>query len=408
MIKSHGPGARDLYMVGNFYPLGTGQVANYVPTPRTTDVLRRFPRHIASQPTLFVLGDQTGPEARLQIETKSSVMEFSAPTFAKGTVVFSTLMTALADAKAALSVARTPGHRNRVQARINMLEGLNEYRTMPNAIWYLGQDGHIYASITTLSPGTKRLPDAEVRILRDKLLPHLEDIIISGKNATAQLLDGFLARGLVDVDAFVSELYPEVSLAAVFGAAESIIDCAALTQYIRGSSEMSVTVGEYLDGFLLDAALIRERAKTYGADVNIVSNYDRALNMGEACSRLSGVPLNRIESLQLHMLIEDSLTGKYTSAQQVGASFFDVGDYLLLAEGYTITAEARTVTLRYRGYVSVATFDIDFSGVDFDKMRNAFRKAIVGGYKFMFDSSNPLLFTWAELGSFYLKPAIKG
>lgn len=408
MIRSHGPGAHGLHLVGNFYPLQAGQKASEVPQPRTSDDMGRLPRHITSQPTLYVIGEQTGPSATLRIETKNSYLDFSAPTFAKRTIAFSTLKTALADAEAALSVAKTPGHRNRVRARIDVLQAASEYEQLPNAIWYVGADGHLYTSITTLAPGSKLLPKDEIESLRDTLLPYLAPIVVKNKDVTQELLDGFLARGMVDIDAFVTELYPAVSMTNVLAAVDSILDCAALTQYIRGASESSVTVGEYLDGFLLDAALVRERAKAFKADDVIVSNYDRSLNMGEACSRLSGVPLTRIECLQLHMLIEDSLTGKYTESQRVGSSFFDVGDYLLLLAGYSVTAAGSRVTLTYRDYISIANFDISFDGVDFGKLRDAFRKAVIGGYQFMFDSNNPLLFTWAELGSLYFKPAIKG
>lgn len=408
MIKSHGPGSRGLHVVGNFYPLSDGQKASGVPTLRTTDVSGKLPRHISSQPTLYIIGDQNGPMTTLEINTKGSILQFKAPAFQKGTVAFATGNTALFDAKNARDNAFTPGHRNRAQARIDMIEDTIEYAAAPNALWYIGNNGHLYASITSLAPGAVMLPVNEVKQLRDTLLPHLEPITVKDKDITSDVLDAILARGLVDVDAFVSELYPDVDAGLAAQAADKILDSAALFQYIRGLGESSETIGEYLDGYLTDAALVRERAIAFGVDAKIISNYERSMNMGEACAKLADVPLTRTECWQLHMLIEDSLVGRYTISQETRSSFYDVGDLLLLPQPFDVSVNERSVTLKFRSFTSVALFDTSYAECDFVKLRDCFRKAITSAYKFMFASDNPLLFTWAQLGSIYFSPAVKG
>lgn len=408
MFKSHGPGGRGLHIVGNFYPLSAGMKASEVPTPRTADIVRRLPRHISSQPTLYVVGDQTGPDARLVIETKNNVLNFDAPTFAKKSVAFSTGMTALHDAEAALNNARTPGHRNRAQARVNRLREAAEYAALPNSIYYIGENGHLYSSTVPLAPGRERLQASEVAYVKKILLSVVEPVVIGGVDVTEKALDAILDKGLTDIDAFVHELYPTADIAAAAREADKILDSAALFQYVRGVGEESATIGEYLDGYLCDAALVRERATAFGTDKIIVSNYERSMNMGEACAKLSDTALTPIEALQLHFLIEDALIGKYTTSQTAMAAYYDVGDYLQLFEGYSIVATDNAVALSYGRYSSVAVFPLSFAGCDFEKLRSAFRKALVNAYKFVFDRTNPLLFTWANIGSIYLEPAIRG
>lgn len=408
MIKSHGVGSRGLHIVGNFYPLTDGQKAIGMPDPRVSDIPRRLPRHISSQPTLYTIGAQTGPDARLVIETKGLVFNFDAPTFAKQTIAFATGTTALRDAEAALQNAKTPGHRNRAQARVDRLRETEAYASLPNSLYYLGKNGHLYSSTVPLAPGRETLPSDEIAFIRQELLKVIEPVIVRGVDVTSKALDAILDKGLTDVDAFVTELYPESDAAAAAREADKILDSAALFQYIRGVGEESATIGEYLDGYLCDAALVRERAIAFGTDKLIVSNYERSMNMGEACAKISDIPLTPAEALQLHFLIEDALIGKYTVSQTTAAAYYDVGDYLQLFEGYEITASGTTVTLSYGKYSSVATLPIAFDGCDFAKLRSVFRKAMVNAYKFVFDRTNPLLFTWANIGSIYLEPAIRG
>lgn len=408
MIKSHGSASRGLHLVGNFYPLLPGEKAVGTPSIRTTDIPRRLPRHISSQPILFVLGEQTGPDARLVIETKGHVLNFDAPTFAKGTLAFSTGSTALSDAQAALQNAKTPGHRNRAQARVDRLSDAVEYGALPNSIYYLGDDGHLYASTVPLAPGRRTLRSEEVVRIKRLLLEHVEPVLVKGVDVTEKAIDAILAKGLVDVDAFVSELYPTADAAIAAKDADKILDSAALFQYIRGVGEESATIGEYLDGYLCDAALVRERALAFGTDKIIVSNYERSMNMGEACSKLSDTPLTPVEGLQLHFLIEDALIGKYTVSQTVDTAYYDVGDYLQLHEGYDIKASGHTVSLTFGKYTSTAQMPLAFDNCDFEKLRTAFRVALVNAYKFVFDRTNPLLFSWANIGSLYLEPAVKG
>lgn len=408
MIKSHGHGSRGLHIVGNFYPLEDGHKATGFPELRKADITRRLPRHISSQPTLYVVGKQSGPDSRLVIETKGAVLNFDAPTFAKQTVAFATGTTALRDAEAALANAKTPGHRNRAQARVDRLNEAAEYASLPNSIYYIGKDGHLYSSTVPLAPGRKTLAADEIAFIKQTLLQHLEPVVVKNVDVTSQALDAILDKGLTDVDAFVSELYPVDDAAQAAREADKILDSAALFQYIRGVGEESATIGEYLDGYLCDAALVRERALAFGTDKIIVSNYERSMNMGESCARLSGVVLTPVEALQLHFLVEDALIGKYTVSQTTHAAYYDVGDYLQLFEGYSITAAASNVTLTYGKYSSVGAFPVSYDGCDFGKLRDAFRRAMVNAYKFMFDRTNPLLFTWANIGSIYLEPAIKG
>lgn len=408
MIKSHGPGSRGLHIVGNFYPLEDGHKAAGFPELRKGDIVRRLPRHISSQPTLFIIGEQTGPDSRLVIETRGTVLNFDAPTFAKQSLAFATGLTALRDAEAALANAKTPGHRNRAQARVNRLNEAVEYASLPNSIYYVGKDGHLYSSTVPLAPGRKMLPTDEVAFIKQTLLRYLEPVVVKDVDVTSQALDAILDKGLTDVDAFVSELYPSDDAAQAAREADKILDSAALFQYIRGVGEESATIGEYLDGYLCDAALVRERSIAFGTDKIIVSNYERSMNMGEACARLSGVALTTMEALQLHFLVEDALVGKYTTSQTTHSAYYDVGDYLQLFEGYSIESSGSSVTLAYGKYSSVGAFPISYDACDFGKLRDAFRKALVNAYKFVFDRTNPLLFTWANIGSIYLEPAVKG
>lgn len=404
MMYSHGPSARGIHIVGNFYR--HEPKAADVPPVREAD--REFIRHLASQSRFFVLGQLSDKKRPLVVETRALRLTKDVNTFEKGTVLYATAALATADAEDALVNAKTPGHRTRAQTRLDELKQFADTPSAIVAIYYLGNNGHLYALGSAYTAGAETLGGEELQAVKDRLLQDIAPIIQKGQDVTSFFTEKILARGLIDVDAYIQSIYPEADEKVAAENADAILDSAAFFTQIRGLDEESMTLEEYVEGYVTDASLLAMRVKDEGFGHIVVSNYERTTNIGESCSRLSGVALNAVECRTLHYIVENAMVGKYTDSQEIGDVFHDAGDYLQMQGGTIVLANGR-LTYEWSGKVSVANLPeaVTISTERLYAMRNAYRKALVNAYRFMFKADNPLLFVWARLGHLYLQPAVK-
>lgn len=404
MFYSHGPSARGLHLVGNFYR-HEPRIMD-VPKVRTAD--GEFIRHLASQSRYFVLGDLSDKTRPLVVDTKAARLSKDVKTFVKGAIAYSTVALATADAEDALANARTPGHRARAQLRLDELRQSADIPGALVAVYYLGNNGHLYALGNAHTAGAAQLGADEVAQVKARLLADIAPITIKGVDATEQVVTKFLERGLIDVDAYVNTIYPDAEEAIAAEHADAILDSAALFMQIRGLEEETQTLDEYVEGYVTDASLLAMRVKDGGFGHVEVSNYERTMNIGESCARLSGVALNAEECRVLHYIVENAMIGKYTSTQEIADVFHDAGDFLQMQGGDYQLAKGR-LTFTWSGKSSVAVLPeaVTIANDRLAAMRNAYRKALVNAYRFMFKADNPLLFVWARLGHLYLQPAVK-
>lgn len=406
MILSHGVGSRHLHMVGNFYR-HVPKDGNVPPVREHAD--KEFLRHINSQSRYFAVGDLSASTADVTITNGNVSTIRKMNTFEKGSFAYATVAMALADARDALANAKTPGHRARAQLRVTELEQLSDMEHGPVALYYVGNDGHLYGTQAVQSPG-KLLSNEEKNALFVRLLQDVPSIIVKGTDVTEQVWQQFLARGLVDIDAFVASVYDDADTNIAAENADKMLDSASLFTQIRGCEEESLTLDEYVEGYVTDASLLAIRVKDGRLGHVVVSNYERTNNIGEACSRLSGVELTEVETRVLHYCVENALTGKYTASQQIADVYFDAGDYLqLIVDKSAVSLQEGRLSLTVGAKTSVAQLPehVTLSAEELMKLRSAFRKAVIAGYRFIFGSDNPLLFMWAKLGHIYLQPAIK-
>lgn len=404
MFYSHGPSARGLHLVGNFYRHEPRVMA--VPPVRKGD--DEFVRHLASQSRYFVLGELSDKTRPLVVDTKSARLSKDVKTFAKGAIAYSTVALAIADAEDALANARTPGHRARAQLRLDELQQSGDIPGALVALYYIGDNGHLYALGNAHTAGAVQLAADEVVKVKARILADIAPIIIKGIDATEQVVTKFLERGLIDVDAYVNTIYPEAEEAIAAENADAILDSAALFMQIRGLEEETQTLDEYVEGYVTDASLLAMRVKDGGFGHIEVSNYERTMNIGESCARLSGVSLNPEECRTLHYIVENAMIGKYTGTQEIADVFHDAGDFLQMQGGAYQLIEGR-LTFTWSGKSSVAVLPetVTIANDRLDAMRAAYRRALVNAYRFMFKADNPLLFVWARLGHLYLQPAVK-
>lgn len=406
MILSHGVGSRHLHMVGNFYRHEPQDGS--VPPVREKDD-KEFLRHINSQSRYFAVGDLSDVTADVTITKSNASTVRKMNTFAKGSFAYATVAMALADARDALANAKTPGHRARAQLRVTELEQLSDMENGPIALYYVGSDGHLYGVQAVQSPG-KVLDDAEKASLLAHLLRDVPRVLVKGIDATEQVWRQFLDRGLVDIDAFVATVYDDADENIAAENADKMLDSASLFTQIRGCEEESLTLDEYVEGYVTDASLLAIRVKDNRLGHIVISNYERTNNIGEACARLSDISLTDVEARVLHYCVENALTGKYTATQEIADAYFDAGDFLqLVVDKSAVSLDAGRLTLTIGAKTSVAQLPerTTLSADDLFKIRSAFRKAVIAGYRFIFGSDNPLLFMWAKLGHIYLQPAIK-
>lgn len=406
MMLSHGTGSRKLHIVGNFYRHAP-QDGSVPPVRTKADT--EFLRHINSQSRFYAVGELSGPDSPVTVTNGNVSTVRKLATFAKGTFVYSTVAMALEDAKDALANARTPGHRARAQLRVDELEKLSDVANGPVALYYLGRNGHLYSTQTVTSPGVM-LADEERDELLKKILNDVPRISVKGVDVTETIWRQFLARGLVDVDNFVHTVYGDADVNLAGQNADKMLDSASLFTYIRGCEEESLTLDEYVEGYVTDASLLAMRVKDGKLGHIVVSNYERTNNIGEACSRLSGIALADDESRVLHYCVENAMTGKYTETQQVSDAYFDAGDFLqMVISPNAVSLNEGRLTLTVNSKTSVAKFPerLTLSEEQLMKLREAFRKAVIASYRFIFAADNPLLFVWAKLGHIYLQPAIK-
>lgn len=406
MILSHGSGSRRLHMVGNFYRHEPKDGS--VPQVRTNSD-SEFLRHINSQSRYFAVGALGQSTAEVTITNGNSSVVHRLNTFEKGTFVYATVALALADARDALANAKTPGHRARAQLRVNELEQVNDMANGPVALYYVGKDGHLYGTQAVQSPGAL-LDATEQAELLSKILLDAPPITVKGADVTMQVWEQFLARGLVDIDSFVNTVYNEADENIAAENADKMLDSASLFTQIRGCEEESLTLDEYVEGYVTDASLLAIRVKDSRLGHIVVSNYERTNNIGEACAKLSGIELTEIEARVLHYCVENALTGKYTSSQQLADVYFDAGDFLqLVVDESAVSLKNGVLKLSVGQKTSTANLpeSVSMSGGELMKLRLAFRKAVIASYRYIFGSDNPLLFAWAKLGHIYLQPAIK-
>ena len=406
MILSHGTGSRKLHIIGNFYRHEPQDGA--VP-PVRIKATNEFLRHINSQSRFYAVGALNGPDSPVTITNGSASTVHKLATFEKGSFVYSTVAMALEDARDALANARTPGHRARAQLRVDELEKLSDMANAPVALYYLGHNGHLYSTQSVTSPGTLLAGD-ERKTLLEKVLTDAPRITVKGVDATELIWRQFLDRGLVDVDAFVDAVYGAADVNVAGENADKMLDSASLFTFIRGCEEESLTLDEYVEGYVTDASLLAIRVKDGRFGHIVVSNYERTNNIGEACSRLSGIPLTDEESRVLHYCVENAMIGKYTATQQISDVYFDAGDFLqMVIPAGTVSLINGQLALSVNGKTSIAILPerLTLSEDTLMKLRDAFRKAVIASYRFIFAADNPLLFVWAKLGHIYLQPAIK-
>lgn len=406
MILSHGVGSRHLHMVGNFYR-HTPKDGSVPPVREHAD--KEFLRHINSQSRYYAVGNLSASTADITITNGNVSTVHKMNTFEKGSFIYATVAMALADARDALANAKTPGHRARAQLRVSELEQLSDMEHGPVALYYVGNNGHLYGTQVVQSPGAV-LDDAEKNILLQRLLQDAPTIIVKGLDATEQVWRQFLDRGLIDIDAFVASVYDDADENVAAANADKMLDSASLFTQIRGCEEESLTLDEYVEGYVTDASLLAIRVKDSRVGHVVVSNYERTNNIGEACARLSDVELTEVETRILHYCVENALTGKYTTSQQIADTYFDAGDYLQLVidkSAVSLTEGLLSLTIGAKTSLAQLPEHVTMSPDDLMKLRSAFRKAVIAGYKFMFSADNPLLFMWAKLGHIYLQPALK-
>lgn len=363
---------------------------------------------VRNNATVALVGGYSELREDVLIDTKSREVTFSARLLSRGTLCAVTGATALVDAEDAVTNSRTEITRRRASDRLAKVREAFSLLDVSavTKFHYLAKDGTLLALSTAYnvpstdaSPYTAEVKDALVRAMPDR---------VHTKLSNEAYIDKLLAKGLVNIDDFKRRISVKGNAVVAAANAEQVTAVAALFAYFRDVEDADVSLIDYLDQYVADAAALHAAMSRYpNLAIKPVNPYHITSSFAAVITALSGVTIDTSEGNWLMRMLRDAATGEYTVSSEGTTDYYDIGDYLMYP-GATITFTSDTTSVVFDSKVSTGRLGVPSpSPARAAKIKEAFQLAVSNAYKLIYDAEAPHYLRWARLGDIYTKPFLR-
>lgn len=363
---------------------------------------------IRNNATVALHGSFSSYKEDVLIDTKSRQVVFNTRLIDRGSLLAVTGATAYVDATDAVANAKTDITRKRAsERRAKIMEAFDVLDLSAiTKFHYLAKDGTLLALSTAYNIPTTDTSayTSEVRRVLLEAMPSRVHTKISNE----VYVDKLLSKGLINIDDFKRHISVRGNATVAAANAEQITAVAALFAYFRDVEDADVTLVDYLDQYVADAAALHAAMSRYpNLATKPVNPYHITSSFAAVIGALSGITLSDQEGNWLMRMLRDAATGEYTTASDGTDDYYDVGDYLMYP-GATLTAGSDSVTVNFNGKVSTARLGVSTpSAARVTKIKEAFQLAVSNAYKLIYDAEAPHYLRWARLGDIYTRPFLR-
>lgn len=363
---------------------------------------------VRNNATVALHGSYSSLKEDVLIDTKTRQITFATRLLNRGTLLAVTGATAYVDATDAVANAKTDITRKRATDRRDKIVQAFDVLDLSaiTKFHYVTKDGALLALSTAYNIPTTDT-SAYTSEVREALLKAMPARVHS-KISNEVYVDKLLAKGLVNVDDFKRKISVRGDATVAAANAEQVTAVAALFAYFRDVEDADVTLIDYLDQYVADAAALHAAMAKYPSLASKpVNPYHITSSFAAVISALSGVTVTDQEGTWLMRMLRDAATGEYTLTSDGTDDYYDVGDYLMYP-GASLSVNGDTVTVTFNGKVSTARLGVNTpSGERVAKVKEAFQIAIANAYRLIYDAEAPHYLRWARLGDVYTKPFLR-
>ena len=285
---------------------------------------------VRNNATVALHGSYSTLREDILIDTKAREVTFSARLINRGSLLAVTGATAYVDATDAVTNAKTAITRKRASERREKIMQAFDVLDLSaiTKFHYLAKDGTLLALATAYNiPTTDTIAyNSEVREALLAAMPTRVHTKISNE----VYVDKLLGKGLINVDDFKRHISVRGDATVAAANAEQITAVAALFAYFRDVEDADVTLVEYLDQYVADAAALHAAMSRFpNLASRPVNPYHVTSSFAAVVSALSGITLSDQEGNWLMRMLRDAATGEYTDTSDGTDDYYDDGDYLM-------------------------------------------------------------------------------